>query len=177
MKTPMWNCDLKANTVQQHHCGRAGILKHRSRQSRKLPIIPVTPTRRLFGTCLVSGPPRIRSCLSLEVQAEVVLVDVLGSHGVDEPAPHSQRPPVEHPERGLLVQLQLLVQEVTKNMRKGVCKCCIGGRNHVLLTSPIFFILCSGSWVIARQDLFFQVYQRKKGSPLRGQTRPHMNTN
>lgn len=47
----------------------------------------------------------VGSCLSLQVQAEVVLVDVLGPHGVDDPAPHSQRPPVEHPQRGLLLQL------------------------------------------------------------------------
>lgn len=116
---------------QRHHCGRAEISTHCSRLSRNLPVIPIPPTRRLFGICLELGHPRIRPCLSLEVQAEVVLVNVLGPHGVDEPAAHGQRPPMQHPQGGLLVQLQLLGQEVTKNVRKEMWKCCTDCRNCV----------------------------------------------
>lgn len=37
---------------------------------------------------------------------------------------------------------------------------------YVLLSSPIFFILCSGSWVISRQDRFFPKFIEGKRTAL-----------
>lgn len=52
---------------------------------------------------------RIRPGLSLQAQVEVVRVQEAGAHAVDDPLTHGQRPPVQDPQRGLLVQSQVLM--------------------------------------------------------------------
>lgn len=53
---------------------------------------------------------RIRPGLRLQAQVEVVRVQVAGVHAVDDSLTHGQRPPVQDPQRGLLVQSQILTR-------------------------------------------------------------------
>ena len=54
------------------------------------------------------GAGRIRAGLGLEAQVEVVRVAEAGVHAVDDALPDRQGTPVQDPQRGLLVQGQLL---------------------------------------------------------------------
>lgn len=51
---------------------------------------------------------RIRAGLRLQAQVEVVGVQEARAHAVDDPVTHGQRPPVQDPQRRLLVQSQIL---------------------------------------------------------------------
>lgn len=59
---------------------------------------------------------RIRPCLRLQAQIEVVSVHKPGAHAVDDPLTHRQGSPVQNPERRLLVQSQILNNRRTFTM-------------------------------------------------------------
>lgn len=50
----------------------------------------------------------VRPSLSLEMEAKMMLVHVVRLHGVDDTRSHSQWPAVQDPERGFLVDLEVL---------------------------------------------------------------------
>lgn len=54
---------------------------------------------------------RIRPSLRLQPQVEVMGVQEAGVHAVDDSLTNSQRPPVQNPQRSLLVQSQFLMGE------------------------------------------------------------------
>lgn len=60
------------------------------------------------GTPLWGGG--IRPGLRLQLQVEVVGVQVARVHAVDDSLTDRQRPPVQNPQGGLLVQSQVLVE-------------------------------------------------------------------
>lgn len=59
---------------------------------------------------------RIRPCLRLQAQVEVVSVHKPGAHTVDDPLTHGQGSPMQNPERRLLVQSQILNNRRTLTM-------------------------------------------------------------
>lgn len=56
---------------------------------------------------------RIRPGLCLQPQVEVMRVQEAGGHTVDDSLTDGQRPSVQHPQRGLLVQSQILTGSTT----------------------------------------------------------------